>query len=175
MIQSEAVRLKIKNKRVLIIWLTLSAIWMIIIFLFSAQTGEQSESQSGFIVDLVKKLIPFPLSDDGIVILSFVIRKLAHFMEYAVLGFFYIMTIMALDKFVRMKLEISTLLCLIYAMSDEFHQSFVGGRAPAVRDVLIDTAGGLFGGLAGLLAVYLIMKKRGSKNDSEKNGRICGE
>ncbi len=32
----------------------------------------------------------------------------------------------------------------LYACSDEFHQSFVPGRGPAFRDVLIDTSGGAF-------------------------------
>ena len=31
----------------------------------------------------------------------------------------------------------------LYAVTDEFHQSFVPGRYPDVRDVLVDTAGAL--------------------------------
>ena len=30
---------------------------------------------------------------------------------------------------------------LIYAITDEYHQSFVAGRGPAITDVCIDTAG----------------------------------
>ena len=41
---------------------------------------------------------------------------------------------------------------MLYAASDEFHQSFVPTRTPLVSDVLIDTAGGAIG----LLALWLI-------------------
>jgi hypothetical protein len=44
-------------------------------------------------------------------------------------------------------------LAVIYAMTDEFHQSFVPGRDPSIRDVGIDAAGALIAvaivGLAG--------------------------
>lgn len=46
---------------------------------------------------------------------------------------------------------------LIYAISDEFHQSFVPGREAAVSDVMIDTAGillALFLIYAGQLAIF---------------------
>jgi VanZ family protein len=33
------------------------------------------------------------------------------------------------------------MITIAYAISDEYHQSFVDGRVGSVRDVLIDTAG----------------------------------
>lgn len=36
-------------------------------------------------------------------------------------------------------------LCILYAASDEFHQSFVPGRGPRVMDIGIDTLGSLVG------------------------------
>jgi len=44
------------------------------------------------------------------------------------------------------------LLSFLYACSDEFHQTFVPGRAGQFKDVLIDTAGALIG----LIVVTLI-------------------
>ena len=35
--------------------------------------------------------------------------------------------------------------CVIYAMSDEFHQLFVPGRTCKLTDVLIDSSGSLLG------------------------------
>jgi VanZ family protein len=43
----------------------------------------------------------------------------------------------------------------LYALSDEFHQSFVSTRTASIYDCLIDTAGGL----AALTAVALRYKK----------------
>lgn len=45
------------------------------------------------------------------------------------------------------------LLAVVYAASDEFHQSFVSSRQASLRDVLIDAVGATLGllGAAGLL------------------------
>lgn len=50
-----------------------------------------------------------------------------------------------------------SLFCLIYGLTDEYHQSFVPGRSPEVGDVLAD----LFGGLAGAY-VYAMVARVGS-------------
>ncbi|HNQ50197.1 MAG TPA: VanZ family protein [Candidatus Omnitrophota bacterium] len=36
---------------------------------------------------------------------------------------------------------------LLYGVSDEYHQSFVSGRSSEIFDIVIDTAGSLFGGI----------------------------
>lgn len=61
--------------------------------------------------------------------------KTAHLVEYAVL---YLLVRRALPTDAR-----ALLFCLAYAASDEWHQSFVPGRGPSVRDVLIDGIGAL--------------------------------
>ncbi len=40
---------------------------------------------------------------------------------------------------------LSLMICILYAISDEVHQSFVPGRGPGVMDVLIDSAGAMVG------------------------------
>jgi VanZ family protein len=47
--------------------------------------------------------------------------------------------------------------CLLYAGSDEFHQSFVEGRNPSVADVAIDAVG------AGSAAVLVLRGRRGRR------------
>jgi VanZ family protein len=42
-------------------------------------------------------------------------------------------------------------LCILYAATDEFHQSFVPGRSPHVLDVGIDALGSLLGLLPALI------------------------
>lgn len=51
-----------------------------------------------------------------------------------------------------------TLICFIYAVTDEFHQGFVDGRTPKVLDVLIDTAGGIAG--AGIIVLFWLIFRR---------------
>jgi len=37
------------------------------------------------------------------------------------------------------------LICVLYSISDEFHQAFVPDRGPQIKDVLIDGAGAIVG------------------------------
>ena len=47
------------------------------------------------------------------------------------------------------------ILCVVYAISDEVHQYFVPDRAFAVTDIMIDTAGSIFGLTSVTLVNYL--------------------
>jgi VanZ family protein len=66
-----------------------------------------------------------------------VLRKLAHAAEFGVLG--------ALLLRATGKAGLAILLGVLYAVSDEVHQSFVPGRQGALLDVAIDAAGVLCG------------------------------
>ena len=66
-----------------------------------------------------------------------VLRKLAHFGEYAVLG------LLLVRAFGREPLAAAA--GVAYAATDELHQQFVPGRHAAFRDVAIDSAGVLAG------------------------------
>ena len=68
------------------------------------------------------------------------IKKSGHVFEYAVLS---IWVLYALD-FRKDRRWLAWLISLLYAATDEFHQSFVPGRFPSVWDVVIfDNAGAL--------------------------------
>jgi VanZ family protein len=66
-----------------------------------------------------------------------VLRKLAHFAEFAVLG---ALLTRALDR-----LWLAVFVGSLYAMTDELHQAFVDGRVASPVDWTIDTAGVLAG------------------------------
>ena len=78
---------------------------------------------------------------DSFNILDFLLKKSAHLGEY------FILTILILGAFLisRMSLKraivLSLALAVIYAVSDEWHQTFVVGRSGRIWDVVIDTAG----------------------------------
>jgi VanZ family protein len=60
------------------------------------------------------------------------------------------------------------LLTVIYAISDEWHQSFVAGRHPQASDVLIDACGAA----TALLAVWLIQRKSEKLTESAVSSRL---
>lgn len=112
---------------------------MFLIFLMSSFDATESANQSNFIVNIITNIFKI----ENIEVLSFIIRKLAHFTEYLILGF---LTINMLNKNdISKKYLISILICLIYATSDEIHQLFVPGRACQLRDILIDSIGSITG------------------------------
>lgn len=84
-----------------------------------------------------------------------VLRKFAHAGEYAVLA---VLTVWAL-KDTKNAFIAAGLLVVLYAASDEFHQSFVPGRFAALLDFGIDVVGGAIGLLAYFLATKGVNKK----------------
>lgn len=115
--------------------------WMVIIFIFSSQPGEVSDKQSRLVIYVFNALglnLNSMLGD----LSNFIVRKGAHFTEYFILC---LLAYNALkDNFKQGKaLILSVAVVFLYACSDEFHQSFVPGRGPAFKDVLIDTLGGV--------------------------------
>jgi VanZ family protein len=72
------------------------------------------------------------------------LRKGAHMLEYAILTWLWWRTLG------RRYLILALGITIAYAISDEWHQTFVSGRHGSWLDVLIDSAGaGLMGGLLG--------------------------
>ena len=76
-------------------------------------------------------------------------RKSAHFIAYLILGFLVSHTredeMPATTASVWKRRGCSLLFCVAYAISDEFHQLFVPGRGPLLKDVLIDGSGAALG------------------------------
>ena len=115
----------------------------IVIFLFSNQAGVESSK----------------ISNDLIV------RKMGHFSEYMILGFFsfsYLSNIfMKVNSHRNYKKTaiLSQIFSVVYASTDEFHQTFVVGRDGNIIDVLIDSSGALVGIMISSIMYFLIMKK----------------
>ena len=136
-------------KRVL--FLMLLAIAFYIIFNFSAQDGEVSGSISQkvteFIVKIVSKVKTMDIATQmrWIEKLHPIIRKLAHFGVYTVVGFSVMGFMCTFDMRNIFKLLISFGVGVIYAVSDEVHQYFIPGRNASIIDVGIDSLGVLTG------------------------------
>lgn len=126
---------------------------MISIFSFSGQTGDNSGSLSfkvsHKIISIGDKIINSNLSNERVDFyaekIHTPVRKLAHMTEY------FLLTIavsfpLYLYEIRGFRLSIfAFLFCIAFACSDEFHQSFISGRAAMKRDVLIDSIGVIIG------------------------------
>lgn len=72
--------------------------------------------------------------------LDIYVKKGGHFLGYALLAVAYFWALPPrLPRLSRGLL--SVLMAMLFALSDEFHQSFVEGRTSTLRDVAIDTFG----------------------------------
>lgn len=74
-------------------------------------------------------------------------RKTGHFSEYGILAGLILILLFTFEevrntrKHIIMGAVVTDLICMIYASTDEFHQTFVDGRSGKSADVLIDTSG----------------------------------
>lgn len=129
-------------------------IWMIIIFIMSSFNAEDSANQSNFIVNIIANI----LNINNIELLNLIIRKLAHYIEYLILG------ILVINMFIKNNIPksylISIIFCVIYAISDEIHQFIIPGRACQIKDILIDS----IGSITGIYLYKLISKRKKSIN-----------
>lgn len=138
------------KKKIIII---LAILVNLFIWTNSLMPGSISSSQSGFIGNFLyppfKNLIEY---DNFITI----IRKMAHFTEFMVLGF--LLTFVYRNK----KLSKFDLIAMIHAFLvaciDEIIQLFIPGRAGMVGDVLIDSLGAITGVIIALIIIKLVIK-----------------
>lgn len=142
-----------------IVYGTLLLMMMSAIFFFSSMPGEDSGGLSERITEAVIHFV-FPdysnLSAEqqigAFTLLHHLIRKLAHFSEYAVLGALFMLFFNTFS--LKHKVLVSLLCAVLYAVSDEWHQGFVAARGPAVSDVILDSAGAAFGLVIALLCIH---------------------
>ena len=137
-----------------------------IIFGFSSQDGEKSGGLSKRITDFIleksAKYNSLEMSEKEQVNkrTERIIRKIAHFSIYTLVGFL-LMALFITYKNIKRKNQIciSAILGILYAISDEIHQSFTPGRGPKITDVFIDSLGVFFGMTVILLIVEIINRK----------------
>jgi VanZ family protein len=116
------------------------AAWAILIFIGSGNM--LSAAHTSVLLSIVKWLVP-SASKEFLSMVHFLIRKAGHLTEYAVLA-----TLGARafrhswhQVLRRNWFWLALILVIVYALSDEFHQSFVPSRTASINDCLIDTAG----------------------------------
>ena len=137
---------------------------MIIIFLFSAQQGSSSGSLSTSVLNMVStawnSILPNTKFDEDYVHL--LIRKGAHFSVYLILGILTSNALCISDVPLKKQILYALTISILYAASDEFHQSFVPGRGPSIIDVGVDTGGAIVG-----IFIYQGIRRLINKNRQE--------
>ncbi len=149
-----------KNKKIIFTIMTL--LWVALIFSFSIQPGEVSGDISGlflqkvlewFTPGLFEQLETMP--QEQLDMWHTVLRKCAHFTEFAVLGVLSSLTLFQTK--VSRRVLMAIVFCLVVASMDETLQLFVDGRAGRFVDVMIDETGALTGII--MIAVGMRYKK----------------
>lgn len=132
----------VSNHNFIQYWLPV-ILWMGVIFGMS--TGMfSSEHTSRFIVPLLNFLFP-RLSPQNVDLISELIRKAAHVAEYFILGLLLFRAFHS-DSFQEWRPQwtiYAVIGVILYAVCDEFHQSFVATRGASLVDVAIDSGGGV--------------------------------
>jgi vanZ family protein len=122
---------------------------MLFIFTMSSFGSDSSNAQSGQIIQVLRQVFPSLSHTSGpdTSVLTFIVRKTAHFTEYAILGilfYFFYRQILPQKNGLRL-FVLAILSSFLYACTDEIHQLFVPGRSGQFTDVLVDTLGASFG------------------------------
>ena len=94
-----------------------------------------------------------PDLNSGLGTLDTIGRKIIHLAQYAVLAYLWWRALVTTTSARRAALA-AFVVTVLYAVSDEYHQTFVEGRHGSPLDVLIDSAG------AGFASLYLAKRER---------------
>ncbi len=132
------------KNRARVIWTALFVMWLCFVWGHSLVPADASTEESSRFVFLVRPIFELFNNHDE-ELMTFVIRKIAHFSEYVVL------MALALQCFRsweigRPKMMWALLVVWVCVPAiDETIQGFVPERDPRVMDVLIDMSGGMLG------------------------------
>ncbi len=134
-----------KSKAVLLL---LTVFTLMFIFSNSLPDIETSKAESEGIMELIEPFLELFVGKGNVTL--HMVRKLAHFTEFGMLGF-------VLGLFTGKPKSGVFLFTLLTALTDETIQLFTG-RGSQVKDVWIDFAGGCTGIIAGIILLSIVSK-----------------
>ncbi len=125
------------------IYLILMLFVMIVIFILSHQSGQESLKVSERVAETlhIEAQSVEEKSSTKPLLAGLNLRKYAHIMLYAVLGITVYLFVNESNLKWFIKLGEALLICFVYSCTDELHQMFVPGRDALLRDVAIDAIG----------------------------------
>jgi len=131
-----------RNNRILSRYIPL-ILWLGFIT-YASTEGFSAANTSRIIGPIVLWLFP-NTSADTMEVIHFTIRKIAHFTEYGILGYLAVRAFRTSPgpNIIRYWFLLSLSIVVLYALMDEYHQSFVPSRTASIYDSFIDMTGGL--------------------------------
>ncbi len=160
--------------------LVFSVFIMGLIFYFSMQNSAESNYLSNSLLQKIvflfeKNLINLPIEEQLIILEKYhiILRKLAHFGIYALLGFFVFGFLGTYNRYKKLILFIFSVgFTFFYAFTDEFHQMFVWGRSAQFTDILIDTSGGILGSIIMAILLYFIFWRQTNEKPKQQQSNL---
>lgn len=153
---------KQRNKKILIVLIVFT---LAFIFGNSLIDRENSSKESSWVLVLVQPFLEFFVGRGNVT--EHLVRKLAHFSEFALLGFelclFFQIQAGTLQKAVLLSVSHG----LFSALTDETVQIF-SHRGPQIQDVWLDTAGAVFGVCITLLLLLFCNSASGNQKKRKK-------
>ena len=148
-----------KNRRKLILLSVILGALLLFIWGNSMLPVNQSKAESRVFSDFLNPILERFLPKD-LVEGHDLVRKLAHFSEFAALGFVLGLILQVTQREKPFYFSYVILCGVFVAVIDETIQLFSYGRGSQVKDVLIDSAGALTGLLFARLVAFLCKKLR---------------
>jgi len=136
------------------VWLFLAIVVVGFIWGNSLQTAETSNFLSGIFAHIAENILIFFNVHECLFVLEHIVRKLAHFTEFALQGIFVYKALRAFK--IHNACKLAFIMGVFTAVVDETIQFFVPGRASQISDVILDSCGLL----AGVLVIYWWEKNR---------------
>jgi VanZ family protein len=129
-------------------WIITLILWLAMIFICTQLPYFKGENTEAAIHKTIST------SREDLKLLNLIVRKATHLTVFGILA---VLFFKSLGKF-RFAYILSWILTVVYAITDEYHQSFMPGREASYKDVVLDS----FGAILALLIVYFLKKRRSS-------------
>jgi VanZ family protein len=149
-------------------WSILAAIlWMALIFCFTQLpyfTGAKTSEAIQKVVAKEHTAIHTPSADhEEINVLNLIVRKATHVTVFGILALLLYKSL----AIYRYSYLFSWVLTFLYAVTDEYHQSFMQGRVSAFRDVLFDSLGAML-----VLSLIISFRRKKKHNGLVEHSKI---
>lgn len=151
-----------KRKQKLWIWIITVLILCAVAFIWANSIDSQAESsaKSSAVKELIEPFLEIFVGKGNVT--EHLVRKLAHFTEYTILGTFLALWLLAKRVWKWSGVLLGLLMGFTVASIDETIQIFIG-RGPMVKDVLLDFSGVCFG--IGVVWLVVLITEGIRKND----------
>jgi len=134
-------------------------------FIFWLSTDQFSGANTGSVLESILQALGLSLSTESLNLIHFLVRKLAHLSGYAILALLLYRAFRGGSEtrwYSRWAMA-AFAVAAIYALLDEYHQSWTAQRTASVRDSLID----MVGSLIALCSIRISSSNQQSVRDEE--------